>query len=80
MPSILDVAFSPDGRTLAAATARPDPGIRLWDLTCYARHIVGNLEYHISRLPPDRLNPTRLRDLRAWAVRVRQTAGTPASE
>jgi WD40 repeat protein len=64
-PAIFAVAFSPDGRTLIAAG--DGPGLRRWDLTFYARHIAGNLEYQIGRLPAEARDASRLADLRAWA-------------
>ncbi|MCA9290356.1 MAG: serine/threonine protein kinase [Phycisphaerales bacterium] len=67
-PAIFDVAFSPDGRTLIAAG--DGPGLRRWDLTYFARHIAGNLEYQIGRLPAEARDASRIAALRAWAMAV----------
>jgi WD40 repeat protein len=70
---VTNVAFSPDGKTLAAITDAPDAAVRVWDvaggrlkaeLRGHATHVVG-LAYH----PGGHLLATSARDgtLRLWA-------------
>jgi len=61
---VLSVCFDPEGRTLASGSA--DSTVGLWDLGYYDRHIAGNLEHQISRLPEDRHDPATIQRLRAW--------------
>jgi WD40 repeat protein len=44
---ITDLAFSPDGRTLAAVTAAPGPTLRLWDLETKAKRSLTGLSGNI---------------------------------
>ncbi|MCH9034871.1 MAG: WD40 repeat domain-containing protein, partial [Planctomycetes bacterium] len=65
---VLSVCFHPDGRTLASGSA--DGSVGLWDLTYYDRHIAGNLEYQIERLPAEERHGATIEGLRRWASRV----------
>jgi len=60
---VFSVCFHPNGSTLASSGRM----LALWDLTYYARHVAGNLEYQISRLPTGERDPATLRRLREWA-------------
>ena len=65
---VFSVCFHPDGRTLASGSA--DGSVGLWDLTYYDRHIAGNLEYQIERLPAEERNGATIEHVRRWASRV----------
>ena len=65
---VFSVCFHPDGRTLASGSA--DGSVGLWDLTYYDRHIAGNLEYQIERLPAEERHGATIEGLRRWASRV----------
>lgn len=70
---IFATAFSPDGRLLASCAA--DGTFGLCDLSYYDRHIAGNLEYQLSRLPSDRVVATK--GLRDWSNQVLARPATP---
>lgn len=78
------IAFSPDGRWLAAGgEADPDrmhEGGQLFliDLEAPTRAISGNLEYHAARIRRERGREALLeRDVRAWLAPRRAAAGEP---
>ncbi len=63
--SVFSLCFHPNGNSLASGSA--DTTIGLWDLTHYDRHIAGNLEYQISRLPKFSQDSSSIRRIRGWA-------------
>lgn len=65
---VMDLAFSPDGRHLAVAMA--SGGFGVWDLSYYDRHIAGNLEYQITRLPGEERVAKDFDAFRSWASRA----------
>ncbi len=75
---VFGLAFSPDGRWLAASGEvhpdHPEEGGQLFliDLSAPDRCIAGNLEYHIARFVAEHgREPERAGALRDWASRVR---------
>jgi len=77
---IFALTFSPDGWRLYSCAA--DGTVGLWDLSYYERHIAGNLEYQLSRLPTDRMgSAAALRDWSAWVLaRPASRFNWPASD
>ena len=65
---VFSVDFHPDGTILASGSQ--DATVGLWDLTYYDRHIAGNLEYRLQRLPAHERDTETAERLKAWAAVV----------
>lgn len=69
---IMSIAVSSDGRSMATCSTRQDPELRYWDLTAFAPHIAGNLEYHADKITKaNEKKPANLDAMRRWADEIR---------
>jgi WD40 repeat protein len=59
---VFSVCFRPNGGILASGSA--DRTVAIWNLGHYDRHIAGNLDYQISRLPLEDQNSPKI-----WRIR-----------
>jgi serine/threonine protein kinase/WD40 repeat protein len=72
--AVMAVRFTPDGRTLVSVSL--DGTVREWRLDYYERHIAGQVDAQLRKLPPEIAASPQADAWRAWAMNA---LGAPVS-